>query len=213
MNPYQETFETWNKIASLYEEKFMELDLYNQSYDAFCALLKKDNPKLLEIGCGPGNITKYLLTKHPHFNILGIDVAPNMVQLAKKNNPTAQFELMDTRNINTLTTTFDAIIGGFCLPYLSKKECTTLITDCNKLLTEKGILYISFVEGEEKDSGYKTSSNGDRVFFNYHSLKQLETDLKLNAFTIENTIKVDYPKQDGIEIHSIIIAKKKPLQK
>lgn len=32
--PYQETFETWNKIAGLYEEKFMDLDLYNQSYDA-----------------------------------------------------------------------------------------------------------------------------------------------------------------------------------
>lgn len=32
-NHYKETFEIWNKVASLYQEKFMNLDLYNDSYD------------------------------------------------------------------------------------------------------------------------------------------------------------------------------------
>jgi hypothetical protein len=31
MDRYKETFETWNKVASLYQDKFMELDLYNDS--------------------------------------------------------------------------------------------------------------------------------------------------------------------------------------
>ena len=49
MNPYQITFETWNKVAAAYQEKFMELDLYNDTYDAFCALIEKPMPGFLKL--------------------------------------------------------------------------------------------------------------------------------------------------------------------
>ena len=86
MDRYKEPFETWNKVASLYQVKFMGLNLYNDTYDFICNLITKDNAKILEIGCGPGNITKYLLSKRPDFDIFGIDIAPNMIELAKKNS-------------------------------------------------------------------------------------------------------------------------------
>ncbi len=54
MDRYQETFETWNKIASLYEDKFMNLDLYNNSYDLITDSIQTKNAKILEIGCGQG---------------------------------------------------------------------------------------------------------------------------------------------------------------
>ena len=37
MDKYKETFKTWNKVASLYQDKFMELDLYNDTYDFICS--------------------------------------------------------------------------------------------------------------------------------------------------------------------------------
>ncbi|MBI2281469.1 MAG: hypothetical protein HYU68_12405 [Bacteroidetes bacterium] len=49
MNRYKETFETWNKVASLYQNKFMELDLYNNTYDFICNSIPKEKAKLLEI--------------------------------------------------------------------------------------------------------------------------------------------------------------------
>ncbi len=122
MDNYQETFETWNKLASLYQDKFMDLELYNESYDAFCNSIAKDNAKILEIGCGPGNITKYLLSKRPNYQIYGIDVAPNMIELARENNPTARFDVMDCRNISEINQDFDGIVCGFCLPYLSEGD-------------------------------------------------------------------------------------------
>ncbi|TCV19528.1 hypothetical protein EDC17_100450 [Sphingobacterium alimentarium] len=45
-----------------------------------------------------------------------------MIELAKKNNPTAHFDVMDSRHIGELTDSYDAIICGFCLPYLSDQE-------------------------------------------------------------------------------------------
>jgi len=87
MDNYKETFETWNKLASLYQDKFMDLDLYNDSYDFICKSIAKEKATILEIGCGPGNITKYLLSKRPDFDFYGIDIAHHMSELARINNP------------------------------------------------------------------------------------------------------------------------------
>lgn len=208
MEKYTETFETWNNIASLYQEKFMKLDLYNGTYDAICNIIDKPNAKLLDIGCGPGNITNYLLSKRPDFKIFGIDIAPKMIELAKLNNPTAQFTVMDTRNIRNLNSKFDGIIGGFCLPYLSQSEAFELIFNSYELLESNGLLYLSFVEGDPKKSDYKSGSGG-RVFFQYHNLKELKAQLIKSNFGSIETIKLNFKISDTkFDTHTILTAKK-----
>ncbi len=209
MDKYQETFQTWNKVAKIYQNKFMNLDLYNDTYDTLLELIDKINVSILEIGCGPGNIAKYLLTKRTDLKIKGIDISENMIELAKQNNPTAEFEIMDSRKIDILNKTFDAIVCGFCIPYLSKTDCIKFIADCENLLNDSGILYLSFVEGNYKKSGYKSSSNGDRAYFYYHNLKSLKKILISNHFEINKLISKNYEKGDGTdEIHTILISKK-----
>ncbi|MFY0482200.1 class I SAM-dependent DNA methyltransferase [Flavobacterium sp. PLA-1-15] len=208
MDKYKTTFESWNKVASLYEEHFMDLDLYNDTYDVFCEAIEKAKPKILEIGCGPGNITKYMLSKRPDFDLVGIDIAPNMVELAKKNNPKAIFRVMDSRNIEEFKTEFEGIICGFCIPYLSKSDCSKLIMDTKNLLSEKGILYLSFMEGDYEQSGYQSGSSGDKVYFYYHDLENIKTELSENGFEIMNISHKDYTRKDGTnEIHTILIAR------
>ena len=126
MDSYKETNDTWNKVAILYQDKFMDLDLYNYSYDIFCGLLAKQNSKILEIGCGPGNISKYLSSKRDDLVIEGIDYSPNMIDLARKNIPAAKFQVLDVRQIEILEGKFDGIVCGFCIPYISRSECSKL---------------------------------------------------------------------------------------
>lgn len=213
MDKYKETFETWNKIALQYEEKFMDMNLYNQTYDLICTSLPEPNSKILEIGCGPGNITKYLLSKRPDFDIFGIDIAPNMIKLAKKNNPKANFKVMDCREIDQLKTKLDAIVCGFCLPYLSQPDSVKLICDCSKLLNKSGLIYISFVEGDPSRSDFQTSGSGHRSYFYYHELENLKIILLENKFDEIQTFKVNYKKSEHeTETHTIVIAKKKVIE-
>lgn len=209
MDNYQETFNTWNKVASLYEEKFMNLDLYDETYDCFLELLPQTPVKLLEIGCGPGNITKYFLSKRPDLKIVGTDVAPNMIELARKNNPSAEFLVLDSREIDTLNTKFDALACGFVLPYLSESDIKKLIQDCANLLNDHGLIYISFVEGTAQQSEFKVGSDGDRVYFHYHELMNLKALLAENTIEVLNVSKVNYKKSEtSSENHTILIAKK-----
>lgn len=208
MDIYKETFETWNKVASLYQDKFMDLDLYNDTYDFICNSIRKDKAKLLDIGCGPGNITKYLLSKRSDFDIFGIDIAPNMIELAKRNNTTARFSIMDSRQIDAIKTKFDGIICGFCLPYLSQTDGQKLIADCSNLLNENGLIYISFVEGNPNKSTFQVNSIGDRLYFNFYNLHDIENMLDKNKFEDLHVFKVVY-KLSEPQIHTIITAKKR----
>ncbi|MCB0846279.1 MAG: methyltransferase domain-containing protein, partial [Bacteroidetes bacterium] len=71
--------------AQLYQDKFMNLDLYRNSLDLFCENQKQKDAQILDIACGPGNITRFILSKNPDYKILGIDLSSKMIELAKTN--------------------------------------------------------------------------------------------------------------------------------
>jgi hypothetical protein len=76
-------------------------------------------------------------------------------------------------------------------------------------LNENGLIYISFVEGDPKKSGFQIGSSGDRCYFYFHSLENLKTLLIENEFDDLKIFKVEYKKSDNeIDIHTILTAKK-----
>ena len=205
MSNSNETIETWNKVAELYQEKFMYMTIYNESYDFLCQQLDPC-AKVLELGCGPGMITKYLLSKKPQLQILGTDLAPNMIDLAKKNIPNAVFQVMDCRDIANLDRKFNAIVAGFCIPYLTPSEVKLFIKDCTELLESNGLFYVSFVPGDESQSHWQVGSSGDRVYFNYHSLENLTKVFLDHGLAIKKEFTVEYRNNNGdIEEHLIVI--------
>ena len=206
-----ETIETYNNAAERYQDKFMEMDLYNDTFDKFCNLIQQENAEIFEIATGPGNVTKYLLSKRPDFKIFGIDLAPKMIELAKKNNPEAEFRVMDCKDISKVDRKFDAIICGFCMPYLSKEECAKLIADASGLLSTNGLLYLSTMEGDYDKSGFETTSfsGHDRVYIYYHQADYLTNCLIQNGFEIIDSQRKDYPEPDGTFLTDMIFITKK----
>ncbi len=198
MDKYSINKQTYNELAKQYQDKFMDLEIYHHTYDFFCDLIVKQNPAILDIACGPGNITKYLLTKRPDFNVFAIDVAPNMIQLAKANNPSATFAVKDARDIGQLQQSFDGIICGFGLPYLSKPDAKRLIHDVAGLLNSGGVLYLSTMEEEDTRSGFKGSSISDhQVYIHYYQADELIAELEEQGFIIERIHRQAYPEADG----------------
>jgi RimJ/RimL family protein N-acetyltransferase/2-polyprenyl-3-methyl-5-hydroxy-6-metoxy-1,4-benzoquinol methylase len=195
----------FDKLAQLYEDKFMDVSQYHQSFDVFCNAVTSDNPEVLELACGPGNITKHLLQKRPDLNILATDLAPNMISLAKKNNPLASFQILDSRKINDLSKNFDGIMCGFVLPYLSKKEVQLLILNASQRLNLGGIIYLSTMEDDFSKSKLTTGSTGDKIFMHYYLEQDLIPILKENNFDILKIERVSTPDHPTNDL--IIIAK------
>ncbi|MDP9956193.1 2-polyprenyl-3-methyl-5-hydroxy-6-metoxy-1,4-benzoquinol methylase [Epilithonimonas hungarica] len=211
MENYNKTIQTYNEVALNYENKFMEMDLYNDTCDFFCSLLNA-NSEVLDIGCGPGNISKYFLNIRKDLKITGIDLAPNMIERAKLNVPNANFIVKDALKIDELTHTFDGVVIGFCMPYLNREDSSKLIRLSSQKLNLNGIIYISTMEDDYGKSGYETTSfsDGREVYVYYHQEDHIKTELINNGFEILKIERKDYPEPDGTFLTDMIfIARKK----
>jgi 2-polyprenyl-3-methyl-5-hydroxy-6-metoxy-1,4-benzoquinol methylase len=199
----------FNKYAKDYQDKFMDVSLYEDSLNTFCNLITKPNSKILDLACGPGNVTKYLLSKKSDLIILGIDLAPNMILLAQQNNPEASFEVMDCRVIENLPGKFDAVICAFCLPYLSQEEAKKLISNISNLMNETGTCYINTMEDDYEKSGYEVSSKGDKIFMHYYKADYLISELKKNNFEIIEVFRKKSTMTNGKEVVDLAIISRK----
>ncbi len=199
---------SWDQLAGRYEEKFNDLKLYDESYQVFCNAIKGSHPKLLEIACGPATITRYLASHLPHASIYAFDSSPEMIAIARPLLPQVYFRCMDCRDLDKLTLQFDAIICGFCLPYLSKPESAKLFRDTAGLLTPGGLFYCSFIEGQYENSALQTDSSGTHsMYVYYHEASEILQALELAGFDIQHKIVIDYDKSQGkTERHIIFIS-------
>lgn len=197
MDKTKTAVDIFDKHARLYQDKYMDTSMYHDTFDAFCDNITRQNAEILELACGPGNITAYLLKKRPDLKILGTDLSPNMIGLAKANNPGAEFRLMDCRDLGTLDKKYDGIVCGFALPYLSKEEAIQLIGDAAGVLRPGGILYLSTMEDDYSKSGVQQSSTGDRMYLYYHQADYLTQALRDNGFTVVHVQRKTYADGSG----------------
>jgi SAM-dependent methyltransferase len=208
MNELQTPKEVFDKRATEYQEKFMDVSMYADTFLLFCSLLP-NGAHVLELACGPGNITKYLLALRPDLNFTCTDIAPKMIQLAKQNCPQATFQLLDCRDLDTLDTSYDAILCGFCLPYLNKQEALNLIHDaCNKLNAD-GVLYISTMEDDYEKSGVRESSYGDKVLMYYHEGDYLRAAFEGAGFSVNQIVRKETISADGTKTIDLVMIGRK----
>ncbi len=208
MDHSKQASEVFDKLAELYQLKYMDVSAYTSELDIFLKLLTGTSPNILEIGCGPGNITQYVLSKNPKLEVFGIDLAPGMIELAKLNCPGASFDVMDCRQICSLKTKYDGIIAGFCLPYLKKAEMQRLVEDLSNLLLPGGVLYLSTIEGNHKESGYKKSSTGDEIFIHYYEYADIEPLFSKSHLQILSGNRISVPTNPHKDVDLIMIAVK-----
>lgn len=192
------TIKTYDISAKAFENKFMNLDFYKEKLNSFCALLEPGS-KILDLGCGPGNVAKFLYEADKGFSVMGIDLSEEMIKLARQNvfQDSVIFKVGDIREIEIEENTYEAVIASFCIVHLDNDETKNLLKKVAKLLKKNGMLYISCMEG--KSSGFEATSfsKGSCIFFNYYSEEFLSQVLKENQFKILKITRQDYLEDNG----------------
>jgi len=167
MDPSAESARVFDRLAELYQTKYMDLDLYDETYAAL-ARPRRAGARVLDAACGPGTVARRLMAWRPDLQLLGVDLAPRMVELARAAVPQARFEVGDCRQLPGPDASWDAIVCAFGLPYLEPREAEAFIAQAARLLKPGGRLYLSTQGGRPEDSGPQRSSRGDIVHVYFH---------------------------------------------
>ena len=211
MENFDVSVQRFDEFAEEYATRFENVSGYLNQLSWFVSQVKTANPAILELACGPGNVTKFLKNYFPESRILAVDLAPKMIEIARKALPDVEFRVMDVRDISVIAEKFDAVMCSFCLPFLSKEDAAKLIADSSALLNPGGVIYLSTMEGDESRAGYeKTSFSGDsEVYFNYHRQTDLQEAFERTGFTVLRVDRQDYLEPDGsVTVDLIFIAEK-----
>jgi demethylmenaquinone methyltransferase/2-methoxy-6-polyprenyl-1,4-benzoquinol methylase len=81
------------------------------------ALPPLDAPACLDLACGTGDLTRRLARRYPRGSVLGLDLTPRMIELARARGgaPAIRFERGDLGRTGLPSAAFDVITGGYAL--------------------------------------------------------------------------------------------------
>ena len=69
---------------------------YSIRFDIVTKVGELGNASILDVGCGFGGLYKYLISSEiGQFSYLGVDIVPKMVEIARDQNPTGTFKVVD----------------------------------------------------------------------------------------------------------------------
>lgn len=176
---------TFSKLASRYAEKYFDLDIYDRYLERFEKRIESRGASVLDVACGPGNVSAYLAKTRPDLHLVGVDLAEGMIEQARLRVPSAAFLVKDCRHIDELEKIFDASAFAFGLSYLTDDDANRFFCALNATLTDSAMLYLSTITGEPSWSGFETSSGGDRVYIRYRDGDDVVSMVERAGYKIE----------------------------
>jgi ubiquinone/menaquinone biosynthesis C-methylase UbiE len=104
---YQQTrMEHWDAVAKKRDHWKGMGRWYHRRLAEIYRYLVNPNQRILEIGCGAGNLLASLQPSHG----VGVDFSPEMIARAQKNHPEFEYHLADAHDLSSIEGEFDVII-------------------------------------------------------------------------------------------------------
>jgi|TARA_B100001964_G_C14018925_1_gene502897 tRNA (cmo5U34)-methyltransferase len=133
------------KIAPKFDAHIKKSIPFYKEYQWLCSEISdyfvKDNSIIYDIGCSTGSFTKQLSQRHKNKNKIkfyGIDVVPEMIKFAKKNNPQKNitYLLKDINRYKFFKSDF--IISFYTVQFIKQKYRQRIINNIFKSLNWGG---------------------------------------------------------------------------
>ncbi len=164
MDKKNQTIHTYNESAISLAKKFDELGARVSDIEETFALIEKDNPFVLEIGCGNGR-DAVEITKHTK-NYLGIDISEKLIELAQQKVPNANFQVADIETF-TFPGSLDIVFAFASLIHVPKEALAKILIEAWTALNENGVMRLSMKYADAYTETTKEDEFGTRTYYLY----------------------------------------------
>ena len=181
---------SWNSYAQSYDSLLL-LKPYRTLCKTISNLVDSDKKNLImDIGCGTGNVIKQLLNKN-YENVIGVDNAPDMLDLAKVKcpSPYARFTQTDlNKKFPFKKEVCDVAISSNVLYAILKPQL--YLKEVHRILTHKGkLILVTPKSGYDNGMILKAHCNSklsDNFWTKPHSSREREEKLLRKALSQES---------------------------
>lgn len=162
--------------------------------DRFAQAVRGLGP-VCDLGCGPGQIARYLHGRGA--DAFGIDLSPANIAVAQRLNPGMHFEVGDMRALSAADGTWGGIAAFYSVIHIPRQQVVETLKEFRRVLRPGGSLLLAFHIGDEVvhlDELWGKSVSLDFYFF---TLAEMEGYLRRVEFEILDIL--ERPPYEGVE--------------
>lgn len=183
------TQKSYDQVAAEYAEKFKD-EMDDKPFDRDCldrlAREVGDLGPICDMGCGPGQIARYLHRKG--IPTLGVDLSPRMIAEAQRLNPEIHFHQGNMLSLPDADNSWGGIAAFYCIIHIPRERIVEALREMKRVLKPCGILLVTFHIGEEVkhlDEWWEKSVFLDFAFF---QPEEMERWLGEAGYELEETL-------------------------
>ena len=139
----------YDAVAHEYAARlFRELDGKPFDRELLDGLEKSAPPgPFLDLGCGPGHVARFIAERGR--TVIGIDLSPAMVAVARNLTPGVEFRQGDMCSLNLPDSSFAGVIAFYSIIHLSRDELNVVALEISRILAPGGRAALAFHVGDE----------------------------------------------------------------
>jgi SAM-dependent methyltransferase len=103
---------------------------------------------VLELGCGPGHVARYLHERG--VEVSGLDLSPAMVDEARRLNPDITFRQGDMLALDVEAGSLAGVVSFYAIVHLQPEALPEAFPEVRRVLRQGGVALVAFHLGDER---------------------------------------------------------------
>jgi SAM-dependent methyltransferase len=194
---FDDTQNGYSNVADEYAEKFFgELAYKPLDRDLLDRLARNVGAlgPICDMGGGPGQIARYL--KDHGADSLGVDLSPNMVEVARKLSPDISFFQGNMLALDLPGASWGGIAAFYSLIHIPRPLLPDALRELRRVLRPGGLLLMSYHVGEETVHLDEWWEKPVKLDFNFLQTSSVTDLLAKAGLVVEDVIERDpYPEE------------------
>jgi SAM-dependent methyltransferase len=204
------TRESYDRIAAEYAARFFgELahkPLDRALLDVFAADVRDRGPAA-DIGCGPGQIGRYLHDRG--LDAVGIDLSPEMIALARQLSPMMRFQVGSMLALDLEDAALGGIVAFYSIIHIPPEHVPQALREFHRVLRPGGLALLSFHVGDECVRPGEMLGTPVTLGFQFYQPEQLARELEAAGFSVEaRLVRAPYVPQEHPSQRGYLLARK-----
>lgn len=168
--------------------------------DAFAELVRGQGP-VADLGCGPGQIGRYLHQRG--LPVIGVDLSAEMVAVARRLSPEISFRQGSMLALEVEDASWAGIVAFYSIIHILPEELPRAIAEFFRVLRPGGYALLAFHVGRERVHRDEWWGHEVSIDFQFYEPDDLAALLTTAGFTIEARLvrrpyePIEHPSQRG----------------